>query len=172
MASRYIHMWLLCNLCISPEREICTSPVSEAAEIDYKLRNYVACHSLENELSRKVTVCIKDQIYCIESAHGQLVRDLDFNPNKQYYLASCGDDCKVKFWDTRNVSEPVKTLEEHSHWVWNVRYNHSHDQLVLTASSDSRVILSNMVSISSEPFGHLVDDEELSDQEDHQQEDK
>ncbi|XP_029794441.1 EARP and GARP complex-interacting protein 1-like [Suricata suricatta] len=105
------------------------------------------------------------QTYCIENAHGQLVRDLDFNPNKQYYLASCGDDCKVKFWDTRNVTEPVKSLEEHSHWVWNVRYNHSHDQLVLTGSSDSRVILSNMVSISSEPFGHLVDDEDLSDQE-------
>ncbi|KAF4795388.1 Protein TSSC1 [Turdus rufiventris] len=112
------------------------------------------------------------QIYCIENAHGQLVRDLDFNPNKQYYLASCGDDCKVKFWDTRNVTEPVKTLEEHSHWVWNVRYNHSHDQLILTGSSDSRVILSNMVSISSEPFGHMVDDDELSDQEDQHQEEK
>lgn len=58
----------------------------------------------------------RSQIYCIENAHGQLVRDLDFNPNRQYYLASCGDDCKVKFWDTRNVTEPVKTLEEHSHW--------------------------------------------------------
>ncbi|KAB0405661.1 hypothetical protein E2I00_011913, partial [Balaenoptera physalus] len=86
------------------------------------------------------------QIYCIESAHGQLVRDLDFNPNKQYYLASCGDDCRVKFWDTRNVTEPVKTLEEHSHWVWSVRYNHSHDQLVLTGSSDGRVVLSNMAN--------------------------
>ncbi|XP_053781100.1 EARP and GARP complex-interacting protein 1 isoform X3 [Desmodus rotundus] len=112
------------------------------------------------------------QIYCIENAHGQLVRDLDFNPNKQYYLASCGDDCKVKFWDTRSVAEPVKTLEEHSHWVWNVRYNHSHDQLVLTGSSDSRVILSNMVSISSEPFGHLVDDDDLSDQEERRLEDR
>lgn len=49
--------------------------------------------------------------------------------------------------------------------VWSVRYNHSHDQLVLTGSSDSRVTLSNMVSISSEPFGHLVDDDDLSDQE-------
>ncbi|XP_016335934.1 EARP-interacting protein homolog [Sinocyclocheilus anshuiensis] len=112
------------------------------------------------------------QIYCIESAHGQLVRDLDFNPNKQYYLASCGDDCKVKFWDVRHINEPVKCLEEHSHWVWSVRYNHSHDQLLLTGSSDSRVILSNMVSISSEPFGHLVDDDELSDNEESQQEDK
>uniref|UniRef100_G1NTK5 EARP and GARP complex-interacting protein 1 n=1 Tax=Myotis lucifugus TaxID=59463 RepID=G1NTK5_MYOLU len=112
------------------------------------------------------------QIYCMENAHGQLVRDLDFNPNKQYYLATCGDDCKVKFWDTRNVTEPVRSLEEHSHWVWNVRYNHSHDQLVLTGSSDSRVILSNMVSISSEPFGHLVDDDDLSDQEERRPEDK
>lgn len=56
--------------------------------------------------------------------------------------------------------------------VWSVRYNHSHDQLVLTASSDSRLILSNMVSISSEPFGHLVDDEELSEGEDNHHEDK
>uniref|UniRef100_A0A8C4SEL5 EARP complex and GARP complex interacting protein 1 n=1 Tax=Erpetoichthys calabaricus TaxID=27687 RepID=A0A8C4SEL5_ERPCA len=112
------------------------------------------------------------QIYCIENAHGQLVRDLDFNPNKQYYLASCGDDCKVKFWDIRNINEPVKSLEEHSHWVWSVRYNHSHDQLVLTGSSDSRIILSNMVSISSEPFGHIVDEDELSDQEDNHQDEK
>lgn len=59
---------------------------------------------------------LSSQIYCIENAHGQLVRDLDFNPNRQYYLASCGDDCKVKFWDVRSVQEPVKTLEEHSHW--------------------------------------------------------
>uniref|UniRef100_A0AAY5L5B6 EIPR1-like beta-propeller domain-containing protein n=1 Tax=Esox lucius TaxID=8010 RepID=A0AAY5L5B6_ESOLU len=69
------------------------------------------------------------QIYCIENAHGQLVRDLDFNPNKQYYLASCGDDCKVKFWDVRNISEPVKTLEEHSHWwvsVAHLRDTHTH----------------------------------------------
>lgn len=56
--------------------------------------------------------------------------------------------------------------------VWSVRYNHSHDQLVLTASSDSRLILSNMVSISSEPFGHLVDEDELSEGEDNYQEDK
>ncbi len=59
---------------------------------------------------------VHSQIYCIENAHGQLVRDLDFNPNKQYYLASCGDDCKVKFWDVRHINEPVKCLEEHSHW--------------------------------------------------------
>ncbi|KAL5016610.1 hypothetical protein ScPMuIL_006199 [Solemya velum] len=105
------------------------------------------------------------QVYMIENAHGQLVRELDFNPNKQYFLVSCGDDCKVKFWDIRNVSEPLKTLTEHSHWVWSVRYNHFHDQLILTSSSDSRVILNNVVTLSSEPFGHLADSEEESDEE-------
>ncbi|XP_041359477.1 EARP and GARP complex-interacting protein 1-like [Gigantopelta aegis] len=103
------------------------------------------------------------QVFVIENAHGQLVRDLDFNPNKQYYLASCGDDCKVKFWDTRKTTESLMTLSEHSHWVWSVRYNQFHDQLILTSSSDSHVILNNIVSLSSEPFGHLVDKDDDSD---------
>ena len=44
--------------------------------------------------------------------------------------------------------------------VWSVRYNHFHDQLLLTSSSDSRVILNNIVSLSSEPFGHLDEEDE------------
>lgn len=103
------------------------------------------------------------QAWQIESVHGQLVRELDFNPNRQYYLATCGDDCLAKFWDVRNPTAPVLVLDDHSHWVWSVRYNHFHDQLVLTSSSDSRVMLSRIASISSEPFGHLVDDEDKAD---------
>lgn len=99
--------------------------------------------------------------WSIENAHGQLVRSVDFNPNKQYYIATCGDDCQTKFWDVRNSSEALLVLSNHSHWVWCVRYNSFHDQLVLTSSSDSRVILSRAASVSSEPFGHLVDDEDV-----------
>jgi len=98
--------------------------------------------------------------FTIENAHTQMIRDVDFNPNKQYYLASCSDDCKVKFWDSRNTSTPLTIRVDHSHWVWCVKYNNFHDQLVLTSSSDSRVILSNLSSLSSEPYGHLDDNEE------------
>ena len=56
--------------------------------------------------------------------------------------------------------------------VWSVRYNHFHDQLVLTSSSDSRVILTNASSISSEPFGHLDDDEDDSDKDEEEEEEK
>ena len=102
----------------------------------------------------------------IDNAHSQLVRDVDFNPNKQYYMATCGDDCLVKFWDVRDTTAPVSTInDQHSHWIWSTRFNPFHDQLVLSCGSDSRVVLYNKASISSEPFGHLVDDEDDSDAE-------
>jgi len=63
-----------------------------------------------------------------------------------------GDDYKIKFWDTRKCDQPVKTLSDgHSHWVWNVKYNRYHDQLVLSSSTDNKVNLWNAVSISSSP---------------------
>jgi len=100
----------------------------------------------------------------IDSAHSQHVRDLDFNPNKQYFMATCGDDCHVRFWDVRDSTKPVSIInDQHSHWIWSTRFNPFHDQLVLSCGSDSRVILYNKASISSEPFGHLVEDEDDSD---------
>ena len=56
------------------------------------------------------------QSYIIDNAHSQTVRDIDFNPNKQYYMASCSDDCKTKFWDIRNTETPLMVRSDHSHW--------------------------------------------------------
>ncbi|XP_065187710.1 EARP and GARP complex-interacting protein 1-like [Sycon ciliatum] len=98
--------------------------------------------------------------FSIENAHGQLVRDLDFNPNRQYYMATCGDDCLVKFWDQRKIDAPLKICQSHSHWVWSVRFNPFHDQLVTSSSSDSRVILHGVPSLSSEPIASADDEED------------
>ncbi|KAL7648820.1 UNVERIFIED_CONTAM: hypothetical protein RMT77_000727 [Armadillidium vulgare] len=100
------------------------------------------------------------QVWMIENTHSPIVRDLDFNQNKQYYLASCGDDGAVKFWDIRNSSKPLLTRFDHSHWVWSVRFNASYDQLVLSCSSDQRVILSNFPSVASQPIGSAQEDED------------
>ncbi|KAL1518138.1 hypothetical protein ABEB36_001808 [Hypothenemus hampei] len=91
-----------------------------------------------------------DLAWQIDGAHNQLIRDLDYNMNKQYHLATCGDDGFVKIWDFRQTQGPVFTMNEHSHWVWSVRFNHYHDQLFLTASSDGQVLLSSAASVSSE----------------------
>merc|ERR1711874_90141 len=93
------------------------------------------------------------------------VRSLDFNPNKQYYLATGGDDGVTSVWDTRDTGQPLVTSRDHSHWVWSVRYNTFHDQLLLSSSSDSHVVLSCLASLSSEPYGHLVEEEEEEEKE-------
>ncbi|XP_026332666.1 EARP and GARP complex-interacting protein 1 [Hyposmocoma kahamanoa] len=99
------------------------------------------------------TDCTKPS-WCIDSAHRQLARDLDFNPNRQFHLASAGDDAALNIWDYRNGKEPIFSRTDHSHWVWTVRYNSYHEQLLLTGSSDARALLTAAASVCS----HLDDE--------------
>ncbi|ETV65843.1 hypothetical protein, variant 3 [Aphanomyces astaci] len=52
----------------------------------------------------------------VHQAHFQCTRDIDYNPNKPYYMASGGDDGLVKFWDIRKPKAALLTLPSHSHW--------------------------------------------------------
>lgn len=54
--------------------------------------------------------------WTIEGAHKQMIRDIDCNPNKQFHLATCGDDGALKIWDSRNNRSPVFARNDHSHW--------------------------------------------------------
>ncbi|KAJ3310448.1 Protein tssc1 [Boothiomyces sp. JEL0838] len=85
----------------------------------------------------------------ITKAHELLVRNLDYNLNKPYHFASCGDDCMIRIWDARNTSKCLLQVSDHSHWVWGVSFNKYHDQLLLSCSSDCQVNLQSVVSVSS-----------------------
>ena len=110
------------------------------------------------------------QVWTLESPGNQVIRCIDFNPNRQYHLVSSGDDAALRFWDIRNPKKALAVRHDHSHWVWSVKYNQFHDQLILSSSSDGNVVLSSMTSISSEPLGHLDDDDDVN--EDDDEEDK
>uniref|UniRef100_A0A8D8D6U7 Protein TSSC1 n=2 Tax=Culex pipiens TaxID=7175 RepID=A0A8D8D6U7_CULPI len=88
--------------------------------------------------------------WVIEDAHSQLVRDLDCNPNKQCHIVTGGDDGVMKIWDFRNTKEHVFARNDHHHWIWNVRFNTYHDQLLLSAGSDGKIMLTCASSVSSE----------------------
>lgn len=98
--------------------------------------------------------------WLIEDVKCNRVRSIDFNPNSQYYLASGGDDCRTKFWDLRQTGSPALHLQTHTHWIWSIRYNPFHDQLVLSAGSDARVALMRVQSVASEPFGQIADNDD------------
>ncbi|PRP84071.1 hypothetical protein PROFUN_04062 [Planoprotostelium fungivorum] len=99
------------------------------------------------------------ETFNIPQAHVPFVRDVDFNPNKDYCIVSGGDDNFIKFWDTRKTGRPVKAQKAHNHWVQNVKYNRYHDQFVLSSSSDCTVSLWSIPSTSS-----MASNSELSSQ--------
>jgi len=81
------------------------------------------------------------------------VKDVDFNHAKPYCFVTGGEDRLIKFWDIRRTGQgPVKRLAGHAHWVWTVKYNPCHDQLLLSAGTDNLVNLWRISSISSAPL--------------------
>lgn len=105
----------------------------------------------------------KSVAFTIDDAHLQTALDIDYNPNKPFCLVSGGDDGKMKFWDLRHARKPLLALSSaHTHWVWSVRYNRFHDQLVLSSSSDSTLALWRVSSISSAPIVELDEQDFMS----------
>lgn len=98
-------------------------------------------------------------------AHKGTTRGVDYNPNKPHAVITSGDDRRVRFWDTRNMKQPVKTLLGHEHWVWTAKYNPFHDQLVLSGGADNNVNLWRVASCSSSPWlGGGIDDDSEKDE--------
>jgi WD40 repeat protein len=93
----------------------------------------------------------------IINAHEDIIRDIDYNPNKPYHLVTGGDDRRIRLWDLRKGKQPLKILGGHSHWAWSVKYNRSHDQLLVSSGTDGNVNLWSIVSTSSAPLGDLED---------------
>jgi WD40 repeat protein len=45
-----------------------------------------------------------------------VVRAISYNPNRPWFLATGGDDMRIKCWDVRRPESPLKVLEGHAHW--------------------------------------------------------
>ena len=69
-----------------------------------------------SSLTKQDSHLLRRVSFTMEAPHGPCVRGLDYNPNKPYHFASCGDDCTVKFWDSRRLDVPLATRQDHSHW--------------------------------------------------------
>jgi WD40 repeat protein len=88
-------------------------------------------------------------LHQVKFAHETCIRDIDCNPNRPHRWITAGDDGYLRFWDLREEPKKLAEYEAHSHWIWNARYNPFHDQLCLSCSSDTKVRLWNLTSLSS-----------------------
>ncbi|KAL5713855.1 WD repeat-containing protein dwa2 [Ranunculus cassubicifolius] len=74
----------------------------------------------------------------IEQAH---VRNLDYNTKRQHIVVTAEEEAGIHVWDLRMPNNPVRDLPGHAHWTWNVKCNPVHEDLILSAGTDSAVNL-------------------------------
>ena len=105
----------------------------------------------DKSCKKYIIVQFRDK-YIIENKGKQEILNIDFNPNKQYYLM-CSTHSTLRFYDIRKGNLPVKCYEDHHSLILNAKYNHSHDELILAAYDDGTVGLLRITSVSSVPMG-------------------
>lgn len=103
----------------------------------------------------------------LKGCHRYGITDVDANPNRPFVYVTAGQDSLIKFHDIRqivtsspnNPSPLLKIIKGgHTHWVSTVRFNPYHDQLLVSAGTDSVVNLWRMSSISSAPILEVSED--------------
>uniref|UniRef100_A0A914YYP6 EIPR1-like beta-propeller domain-containing protein n=1 Tax=Panagrolaimus superbus TaxID=310955 RepID=A0A914YYP6_9BILA len=68
---------------------------------------------------------------------------IDCNPLSPNQISCGSEDGKLTIWDIRNTDKPVLITHEHQHMIWDIKYNHTYPQLLLSCGSDGRVFLYN-----------------------------
>ncbi|GMT28363.1 hypothetical protein PFISCL1PPCAC_19660, partial [Pristionchus fissidentatus] len=102
----------------------------------------------------------KEEGHRIKEAHSLRATYVDFNPNLQHSVVSCGRDGLVRIWDWRHPSTHIFSLRAHAHWATQVHFHGVHDELLLSSGSDGSLLLSCAYSISSDAKESHDDDGE------------
>ncbi|EAX98781.1 WD-repeat protein, putative [Trichomonas vaginalis G3] len=97
-------------------------------------------------------------VYEIQKAHAPSVLDISLNENKPWWICSGGSDGSMKCWDFR-VGKVECEFRASSHWVTRVIPSTSHEQLILTTGTDSKVRVFNALKFAFQSEGKLSDGE-------------
>jgi len=62
-----------------------------------------------------------------------------FDPISPFGFCTSGTDFALKFWDIRKPEKEFGGIYNNSHWIWDLKYNKSYSNVMVTASSSSLV---------------------------------
>jgi len=99
-----------------------------------------------------------DVVHEIADAHAPDALDVSFNENKAWWIATGGTDGLLRCWDAR-IGKAACEFRASSHWVTRVVPSVSHEQLILTTGTDSKVRVFNASAFAFQNEGKLADGE-------------
>jgi WD40 repeat protein len=86
-----------------------------------------------------VDVSSKKIINKTENAHYNGILSIEFHPLHSFNFATTGMDYSIKFWDYRNLSSPISSIFNNSHWIWDCKFNKKFSTVMINCSSSSIV---------------------------------
>ena len=119
------------------EELIIEPPMKISSDISILDENILGCGLGKNVYiydlrEKKISNKIKD-------AHDGEVLCFQFDPVSPFIFCTSGIDFALKFWDIRKPTTEFGGIYNNSHWIWNLKYNKSYSNIMVTASSSSLV---------------------------------
>ena len=94
----------------------------------------------------------------VEDSKNNIILTMAFNESKPWWICTGGTDGYLRCWDVR-VEKPKCEFKASSHWVTCAIPSSSHEQLILTAGTDSKVRVINSSDFAFQNDGKLPDGE-------------
>ena len=82
----------------------------------------------EKKLTHKINNAQEGNILCFQ-----------FDPTTPFGFCTSSTDFAIKFWDIRKPEKERGGIYNNSHWIWDLKYNKSYSNVMVTASSSSLV---------------------------------
>ena len=82
----------------------------------------------EKKISHKISHTQEGNVLCFQ-----------FDPISPFGFCTSGTDFSIKFWDMRKPDKEFGGIYNNSHWIWELKYNKSYSNVMVTASSSSLV---------------------------------
>ena len=82
----------------------------------------------EKKLTHKINNAQEGNILCFQ-----------FDPTTPFGFCTSSTDFAIKFWDIRKPEKEIGGIYNNSHWIWDLKYNKSYSNVMVTASSSSLV---------------------------------
>ena len=119
------------------EEKLIEPPMKISSDISILDENLLGCG-----LGKSVYIYdLKEKkiLHKINDVHDGEILCFQYDPVSPFIFCTSGTDFALKFWDIRKPNIEFGGIYNNSHWIWNLKYNKSYSNIMVTASSSSLV---------------------------------